>query len=97
MAGQGFESCHKMRTNWKASWGLSHWESSHDIQTPPKVTFDAFKQAFLAQEWYYFYLMENKPKYLHLKDYLKYVCEPSPPQLKIIVALPIVGQLSQSL
>ena len=29
---------------------------NHDIPTPPKITFDAIKQAFLAQTWNYFHL-----------------------------------------
>jgi hypothetical protein len=46
------------------------------------------KEAFLVREWNSFYLPMKKLVYLHLKDFLKYECEPyvnqpmTPPQLK---------------
>ena len=78
-------------TTWIALCNLSQWET-HDIPTPPKITFVALKHAFLAQEWSFFYIMENKLDYVHLKDFLNYECEShlkqplAPPQRIIIVA-----------
>ena len=45
---------------------------THDIPTPPKITFDAPKQDFVAQEWHYVHLMGKKLDYVHLKHFLNY-------------------------
>jgi len=91
LAEQGFNTWHKSTTMWKASWGLSHWET-HDNPTTSKITFNDIKEAFLAKEWNSFHLSGKKLDYLHLKDFLKYECELylkqplTPPQRKIIAA-----------
>jgi hypothetical protein len=38
---------------WKASWGLSHWET-HDNPTTLKIAADDIKEDFLAKEWIFF-------------------------------------------
>ena len=76
---------------WKASWGLSHWET-HDKPITSKTTFDDLKKVFLANKWNSFHLSWKKLDYIHLKDFLKYKCELylkqplNPSQRKIIVA-----------
>ena len=42
---------------------------THDIPTPPKITFDAPKQDFVAQEWHYVHLMGKKLDYVHLSTF----------------------------
>ena len=86
---EGFNTWHKLTTIWKATWGLSHWET-HNNPTRSKMAFDDVKEAFLAKEWNSFYFSWKKLNYLHLKDFLKYECEVylkqplAPPQHKII-------------
>jgi hypothetical protein len=80
-----------MTSNWKASWGLPKSETL-DIPTPPKITVDAIKYAFLAKEWNSFQLTRRRLDYLNLKKLPNYECalylkQPlTPPQCKIIVA-----------
>jgi hypothetical protein len=72
---------------WKASWGLSRWET----MPSSKSIFDDTKEVFIAIVWKYFHLFGKKLNYLHLKDFRKYECELymkqplTPPQRKIIV------------
>ena len=47
LAKQGFDTLHKLTTMWKASWGLSYWET-HDNPSPSKTTFNDLKKASLA-------------------------------------------------
>ena len=91
LAEQGFNTWYKLTAMWKTSWGLSHRET-HDNPTTSKSTYVDIKEVFLAKEWNSFHLSRKKLDYLHLKEFLEYVCELylkqplTPPQRKIIVA-----------
>ena len=90
LAEHGFDTWHKSITMWKASLGLSHWET-HDNPTTSKITFDGIKGVFLAKEWNSFHFSRKKLDYLHLKNFYiheheLYLKQPlTPPQRKTIV------------
>ena len=67
LAEQEFDTRYKATTIGKAlCMGLPQWET-HDIPTPPKITFNAIKHVFLAKEWNSFHLTGEKFDYLHFK------------------------------
>ena len=89
-AKQGFNTGHKSTTMWKASWGISHWDT-HDKPTTSKIVFDDIKEVFHAKKWNFFHLLGKQLDYLHLNYFLRYKCELylkqplTPPQRKMIV------------
>ena len=47
----------------------------HIDTTNNHILLNAIKNAFLAKEWNFFYLIGKKSIYLHLEDFLNYECE----------------------
>ena len=63
---QGYNTRRRLTTVWKASWGLSHWET-HDNSTTSNIALNDIKEAFLTKEWNYYNLLRKKPH--HLKGF----------------------------
>jgi hypothetical protein len=76
---------------WKASYGISYWDT-HDKPTTSKIVFDDIEEVFHAKKWNFFHLLGKQLDYLHLDYFLKYkwklyLKQPlTPPQCNIIIA-----------